>query len=170
MSTQSNQTVTQDTTETPKQAPPDLTPYAAAQVVTNKMRAMGDKNFEMAPQTMYGLANRNVIKKVEKPGSKADGSSKIFFDGTDFARWLKGYVTGTGTTSSGRLNYEQLANAYDLDAPQVADDETRRAIVEAAEHEGDEPESDEPQPTEAEADELAELEAEENDNKADEAE
>jgi hypothetical protein len=125
-------------------APPDLTPYAAAKVVTAKVREKtGDKTFELAPQTMYGVADRGTIKTVEKPGTKADGKSKVFFDGADFARWLKQYLAGTGT-GEGRVrqNYEQLAKAYDLD------DESDNTA--AAEAEDIEDEHTEAEATEAE--------------------
>jgi hypothetical protein len=93
---------------------PDLTPYAAAKVVTAAVRRRtGNTDFTMQPQTMYGLAKRNVIATVEVPGTKADGKSKIYFKGEAFAKWLKGYL---GSGSVGEVNrntdYEALAEQY----------------------------------------------------------
>jgi hypothetical protein len=104
------ETVEQTATRT---APPNLTPFAAAKVVTAKGRQAGMTNpdgstFELAPQTMYGLAKRNVIATTSMPGSK-----KIFFDGEAFETWLKAYFSGrTGSTAGGRQDYDRLAEQY----------------------------------------------------------
>ena len=101
---------------TERQAPPDLTPYAAAQVTTAKMRqvlraAGRDEEadeFEMAPQTMYGLAKRGVIETTKKAGSK-----KVYFLGTAFEVWLRDYVTGNTSGENGvRKDYDKLAEQY----------------------------------------------------------
>jgi|SRR6266581_4587934 len=104
--------------ESAEQAPkpnPDLTPYEAAKVITAAVRKRHPErsDFTMQPQTMYGLAKRDVIATTEKPGSKADGKSKIYFKGDAFARWLKGYLSGASVGQGTRnTDYNALADIY----------------------------------------------------------
>jgi len=111
---QAEDTGSQELVEAQPKTNPDLTPYAAAKVVTAAVRKRtGNVDFTMQPQTMYGLAKRDVIDTIEVPGSKPGGKSKIYFKGTSFASWLKSYL---GSGSVGQVNrntdYEALAEQY----------------------------------------------------------
>jgi len=82
---QAEDTGSQELVEAQPKTNPDLTPYAAAKVVTAAVRKRtGNVDFTMQPQTMYGLAKRDVIDTIEVPGSKPGGKSKIYFKGTSF--------------------------------------------------------------------------------------
>jgi hypothetical protein len=108
-----DQSVQGDTATAPEKEYKPITPYQAAKAVTSAMRRRGNADFEMQPQTMYGLASRQVIPTLKWGPRKSDGEQKIHFDGKAFSKWLKNFLAGEGAGSgTRRLDYDKLADEY----------------------------------------------------------
>jgi hypothetical protein len=103
---------------------PNLTPYAAAIVATRKGQTSGrlgldseGKPEEVSTQTMYSKARNHSIKsnydKWQREGGKKSGY-KVEFDGEAFYTWLQMFLRGSVQAGAGRIDYDQLADEYDV--------------------------------------------------------
>jgi hypothetical protein len=103
----------------------DVTPYVAATIATQALRAAGliDDDVEIAPQSMYG---NKTIERYGKP--RREGGDGIMFVGDSFKQWLDAQLEGRTSTRS-RVNVKALLAEY---TAEVAEDGT-----EAGEQDGE---------------------------------
>jgi hypothetical protein len=89
----------------------DLTPYAAAIVLTRKLHQAGKlaADEEIRSQTMY---SNKSIKRYGTP--RKDGGEGVYFVGDSFAQYLKQQLSGSGATRSSK-DYDALSAEFDVD-------------------------------------------------------
>jgi len=96
----------------------DVTPYVAAQIATELLRADGilAADEEIAPQSMYGN------KTIERYGTpRREGGDGIYFVGTSFKAWLDAQREGRESGRRSKVNLRALLSEYD-NAEQDAED------------------------------------------------